>query len=119
MATNYVQEGDVLQHVATATTLSGDVVVIGSLLGVALSDAAIGETVSVSIEGVWTLPKVTTAVMAAGSTITWDVSLGKCDDSAATAAAGDLTLGCVAVNGAINGDTTVDVLINLGVNTVT
>lgn len=96
MAKNYVQEGDVIQHTAAANITAGSVVKIGQILGVALVDIASGDTGSVRIEGVFTVPKVSGAVIAKGESLTWDVSAGAFDDNAATPATGDVT-GPVAV----------------------
>lgn len=118
MATNYIQEGDVIDYVAAAAITSGDVVVVGTLLCVALADIAIGDTGALAVEGVFELPKAAAAVIGQGETITWDVSAGNCDDNLAVPAAGDLTLGCVAVEAADATKTTVKVALNVGVNTV-
>lgn len=118
MATNYIQAGEVIDYTAGADISSGDVVVVGNLVGVAITDIANGEVGAVGIDGVWELPKVSAAVIAAGETVNYDVSAGEFDDNAATAATGDLTGGCVAVEAAGNGDTTVKVKINVGANTV-
>jgi predicted RecA/RadA family phage recombinase len=91
MATNYVQAGDVIQYTAGADISSGDVVKMGNTLGVALQDIANGATGSVAIRGVFTVPKVTAAVIAQGDSLTWDVSVSKFDDKAATPATGDVT----------------------------
>lgn len=91
MATNYVQAGDVIQYTAGADISSGDVVKMGNTLGVALQDIANGATGSVAIRGVFTVPKVTAAVIAQGDSLTWDVSVSKFDDNAATPATGDIT----------------------------
>lgn len=104
MATNYVQEGDVIQHTAAANITAGSVVKMGQILGVALVDIASGETGSVAIKGVYTVPKVTAAVIAQGESLTWDVSAGKFDDNAATPATGDVT-GAAAVAAESAGNT--------------
>ena len=114
MATNYLTPGDVVQHTAAAAISSGDVVVMGTRLGVALGDIANGETGSVMVRGVFRLPALSAAVIAAGETLTWDISAnssaGAFDDDQATPATGDLTGACaVAVAASGNGDTTVDV----------
>ena len=118
MATNYIQAGNVVDYTAGADITSGSVVVMGNLIGVAITDIANGETGPVQIDGVFELPKVTAAVIGAGETVMWDVSAGKFDDNQATPAAGDLTNGCVAVAAGENGDTTVMVKINVGASTV-
>lgn len=118
MAKNYIQAGEVIDFTAGADISSGAVVVVGSLVGVAITDIANGDIGAVSVEGVWELPKVSAAVIGAGETVNWDTSAGAFDDNQATPATGDLTDGCVAVEAAGNGDTTVKVKINVGANTV-
>lgn len=112
MATNYQQPGEVMDWTnATGSDVSsGDVVVIGAVLGVALVDIANGATGSVAISGVYTAPKVSGAVIAQGESLTWDVSAGAFDDNAASAATGDITgAPAVAFEGAGNGATTLAV----------
>ena len=110
MAKNYKQEGDVIQYTAGSNISSGAVVKIGQILGVALVDIASGETGSVRIEGVFTVPKVSGAVIAQGESLTWDVSAGAFDDNAATPATGDVTgPAAVAAEAAGNGVTTIAV----------
>lgn len=92
MSTNQVSQGEVIQFVNSGSAISsGDVVVVGECLGVALVDIANGATGSVAMRGVFTVPKVTAAVIAQGESLTWDVSAGKFDDNAATPATGDIT----------------------------
>ena len=92
MATNYVQEGNAITWTNAGTAVaSGDVVKIGQTLGVALDAIANGASGAVQIKGVFTVPKVTAAVIAQGESLTWDVSAGKFDDNAATPATGDVT----------------------------
>lgn len=115
MAANYVQPGDVIDHVAAANITSGQVVKIGQILGVALADIASGATGSVAVRGVFTVPKVSGAVIAAGESLTWDVSAnsgaGAFDDNAATPATGDVTgPPAVALEAAGNGVTSLKVL---------
>ena len=110
MATNYVQKGDVIAFTAGAAHSSGDVVVIGALIGVALSDVANGAEGQAQISGVFELPKATAAVIGAGESLTWDSSAGNFDDNAATPATGDVTgAAAVAIEAAGNGATTVKV----------
>jgi predicted RecA/RadA family phage recombinase len=111
MTTTYKQEGKVIQHTASANIAAGQVVKIGNLLGVALVDIANGATGSVALEGVFTAPKVSGAVIGKGESLTWDVSAssgaGAFDDNAATPATGDVTgAAAVAWEAAGNGVTT-------------
>jgi predicted RecA/RadA family phage recombinase len=112
MAKNFVQPGKVIDYTnATAAAISsGDVVKVGQILGVALGDIAIGESGSVQIDGVFTVPKVSAAVIAQGESLTWDVSAGAFDDNAATPATGDVTgPAAVAFEAAGNTITEIDV----------
>ncbi|ADE14172.1 putative RecA/RadA recombinase [Nitrosococcus halophilus Nc 4] len=107
MSNNYIQPGNVIDYTAGSDIASGDVVVIGNMLGVAKTDIATGETGSVQITGVFKCPKVSAAVIAQGESLTWDVSAGAFDDNAATPASGDVTgPPAVAFAAAGNGDTT-------------
>lgn len=115
MADNYVQAGDVIQYTAGADITAGSVVKIGALLGVALTDIANGATGSVAIRGVFTVPKVSAAVIAQGERLVWDVSAasgaGEFDDSAASPATGDVSgEAAVAWEGAGNGVTSLQVM---------
>lgn len=91
MANNFVQPGKVIEFIAAADKSSGDVVVIGQIIGVALADVASGAQGQAAIDGVYTLPKVSAAVIAAGESLVWDVSAGAFDDNAATPATGDIS----------------------------
>ena len=110
MAANFKQDGNVIQYTASADVKSGDVVVIGQTIGVALVDIATGETGSVARKGVYTVPKVSTAVIAQGESLLWDVSENAFEDNAAVPATGDIS-GPIAVayEAAGNGATSLDV----------
>ena len=105
MTKKYIQPGKVIDHVAGSAISSGDAVVIGILLGVALADIPAGDTGAVQIEGVFEMPKLSTAVIAAGDPLTWDISAG--EFIVAAAATGDLAASAVAIADAGNGTTTV------------
>ena len=121
MATNFVQDGDVLTYANTGSAIaSGAVVAIGSLIGIALTDiAATSGTGPVQIEGVFTVPKATGSAWTQGCKLNWDASAGKFDIGTATPAAGDVSVCCVAAAAAASGDTTGKVLLNVGVGTIT
>ena len=102
MATNYIQDGAVIDWTNGGTAVSsGDVVAIGTngdaILGVALVDIANGATGSVQIEGVFEVPKADAAVIAVGEYVVWDSSAGNFDDNAAVAATGDVSDGAFAI----------------------
>lgn len=93
----YIQRGRTLTLIAPAAVKSGDVVVVGALVGIAAYDAAAGAEVEVQVEGVFELPKGNAALAqgakaywtAASKTVTstGDVLLGACILPAAADAA--------------------------------
>lgn len=114
MATNYKQDGDIIDWTnGGSAKSSGDVVVIGSngdaLIGIALTDIAGSATGSVALEGVFEVPKVSAAVIAQGEYVIWDASAGAFDDNAATPASGDVSEAAIAWEAAGNGVTTIQV----------
>lgn len=109
MATNYQQEGKTLEHTAAAAISSGDVVVVGESLGIAHGDIANGAVGVLHMEGVFTVPKVSGAVIAQGETVIYDVSAEAFDDNAATPAAGDVSGAAIAWEAAGDGVTTIAV----------
>jgi predicted RecA/RadA family phage recombinase len=118
MAVNFVQNGETMQFTAGAAYSSGDVVVIGNQIGVAMSDVASGDAGVAALTGVWSLPKVSGAVITAGQKVLWDVSAGAFDDSLATPATGDVSGCCIAWESAGNGVTSVAVKIGVVAGTV-
>lgn len=58
---NYVQDGKYIEFTAGATITSGQLVQVGDLHGVAVTDVANGATGVMALEGVFTLPKLTGA----------------------------------------------------------
>jgi predicted RecA/RadA family phage recombinase len=72
MTSKYIQEGEVLNYVATADTPVNSIVKAGTLLGIALTDIKAGQTGSVLLEGVFEVPKASAAVFAQGDTVLFD-----------------------------------------------
>ncbi len=107
MAKNYIQPGTVLDHVAATAITSGQIVLMGKRVGVALGDAAIGQTVSVQVKGVFNSPKVTANVVAQGALLYWD-DTAKLLTTTATAN----TAAGYAAAAASGTDTTVDIALN-------
>ncbi len=67
---NFIQEGCVIDVIAPAGgVLSGTLVAVNSIVGVANTDAAAGASVAVSVEGVYALPKVVGDVILAGQPV--------------------------------------------------
>ncbi|MFW6344708.1 MAG: DUF2190 family protein [Halomonas sp.] len=113
MATNYSQDGQTVTWTndTGSDVSSGDPVVLGSQLGVAITDIADGDIGGVALEGVWELPKATGSAIDFGAVVDYDDSASKIDGDI-TAAEGDL-LGCgVAWADAGSDDETVMVKIN-------
>lgn len=107
MARNYVRPGMTKQITNTGAALaSGAVKVVGQQLTVCLEDiAATTGTGEVSLEGVFTVAKVSGAVIADGEMVMWDASAAAFDDNAATPATGDVT-NCAIADGAWGAGTT-------------
>lgn len=77
---NFVQTGLHLTLTApTGGVSSGDGVVIGNIFGIAATDAAEGEAVVFTTEGVYELPKRTTATFTAGTVVSYDMPNRRCD----------------------------------------
>jgi len=121
MTTNHTRDGDsVLYSNSGSAISSGDVVIIGNLIGVALEDiAATTGTGWVAIGKAHNVVKATGAVIAQGENVIWDVSAGNLDDDAATPATGDISKGAVALEAAGSGVLVVEVLLMPGSGTVT
>lgn len=84
MAANFVQKGDVLTVTSpTGGVSSGDPVLVGTVLGVALHDAVQGAELEVALEGIFTLPADNNLVMAQGERLFWDSTNGWVDKTSA------------------------------------
>lgn len=103
---NFVQKGDVVTLAAPATVTSGSGVLVGKLFGVANTDAASGADVTVSLEGVYDLPKATGAITA-GALVYWDNTA----KNVTTTSTSNTLIGA-AVVAAASGDATARVRLN-------
>jgi predicted RecA/RadA family phage recombinase len=94
MAKNYVQEGKVIPFTAAADVVSGQVVVVGTLAGVSLTDVAQGAIGQLAISGVWDIPAATAAITQ-WAPVYWDADGnpvgGVAGSGAATATSSDNT----------------------------
>ena len=81
-----VSQGDYLDHTPASAVAAGDVVVMGSIVGVAPRPLAAGKTGVVSIEGIVEMPCATGATGAQGSAISWYATSGVAHASTGTAA---------------------------------
>ena len=117
MATNRVQPGQVIYwtNATGSAVVSGQVVVIGTIVGVALQDIANGDSGDVAVDEVFTLPKATGAITQ-GARVYWDADGdplgGTAGTGAITTTAASNTLAGYAFAAAAEAATTVDVKLN-------
>lgn len=86
---NFVQPGRTLSVTAPADVKSGDLVIVGSLFGVAFADATSGNAVEIGTEGVFELPKTSAQAWTEGAKIYWIAA----DKAATTVASGNTLIG--------------------------
>ncbi|MBH1476539.1 DUF2190 family protein [Stenotrophomonas maltophilia] len=116
MAKNFVSDGDVILWTNNSGqgVASGQAVVIGHQLGVALVAIAVDAAGSVALGGVFTLPKVPAATFEQGEKLVWDASANAFDGSEATTAAGDITGAAFAWTAGAAGQATAEVRLSPG-----
>jgi predicted RecA/RadA family phage recombinase len=106
---NFIQRGEMITVAApTGGLTSGQGVLVGNLFGVVAKTAAEGESVEIATVGVYELPKLVSAVIAAGARVAWDdtakqvvlPAIGKVPIGIATVAAGNgVATVCVKLDG--------------------
>lgn len=84
MSKNFIQPGDVLNFTAPYDVLSGHGFKVGTLFGVAGTDALSGGEVAGAVEGVFELAKVAAQAWTQGQTIYWDDGAKLCTTTAST-----------------------------------
>ena len=104
---NFVQNGDILSVPAPYSTLSGQGVLVGTLFGVAATDAANGAPVEIKRQGVFDIAALATDVGAQGGKIYWDAAARRLT----VTAAGNILVGALA-EAKLNGDTTAHVALD-------
>lgn len=84
MATNFVKEGETLTYTnATGTAIaSGDLVIIGQRVGVALVDIANAASGAVAVEGVFEVDKEASLAVAQGDLLYCNATSGELDKTA-------------------------------------
>jgi predicted RecA/RadA family phage recombinase len=109
MAKNYVSDGVGVyyKNAGEAAIKSGDLVVMGNIVGVSLVDIDVNTQGTVNIVGVWTLPKDTATALTIGQAVYWDATNKKCVST------GDTYAG-VAIYDALATDPTAAIKINTG-----
>lgn len=75
---NQIASGNVLDYVVPVSTtiVSGQAVLIGDVLGIAVTDGAEGDTIAVNVEGVYSIPKVA-GEMLQGTVVYWNHTQSK------------------------------------------
>jgi predicted RecA/RadA family phage recombinase len=104
---NFVQPGVSLTLPAPADVVSGDVVIVGSLIGIASETVLSGADLDIETEGVFTLPKVSALAIAIGDLVYWDAGAKLVTKTSS----GNKLLGA-AVTAAANPSGTVNVRLN-------
>ena len=107
MTTKYVMSGDVIDYVAGSAISSGQVLLIGARIGVALTAIASGAVGAVRMAGVFTIAKLATDVVAQGALLYWDNA-----NSRLTVTVDANVLAGYAAKAAGNGVTTVEINLN-------
>ena len=102
---NNIQDGNVKEVVLADVAESGGVVVIGDLVGVAVNPGVAGDTISVNLNGVYSLPKTTGAISNGSKVYVTSVGL-----NITTTATGNKAIG-YAWNDAASADSTINVLL--------
>lgn len=69
MAKNYIQPGNSITLVAPADVVSGGIVTVGKIAGVAQTSALSGAEVEVAVTGVWSVPKTSAQAWTVGAII--------------------------------------------------
>lgn len=106
MSKNFLQQGMVLDILAPATVLSSASVLLGSMFGIALHDAASGAKLRIGVQGVFTATKVASQAVAVGDKLYYN-------GTALTGTAGTAKeVGLAAsATGAGAGETLIDILL--------
>jgi predicted RecA/RadA family phage recombinase len=69
---NFISSGDIVTIPAPAAVSSGDGVLVGTLFGIAATDAESGTNVPIKTTGVFTLHKTSAQAWTVGALIYWD-----------------------------------------------
>jgi len=110
--TNFIQDGETLEYTNAGSAIaSGDVVVVGKLVGIAATDIAASTGVgTVYLEGVFNVPKNNSLAITQGDQVFWDASPGE-----VTKTATDYPMGTAHEDAAADA-TTVNVKLAAGVD---
>ena len=76
MTAKYWQKGEVLDYKASAEVKNGEVVSLGTRIGVAGEDIAAGETGHLHVVGVFEMPKAASVSITMGAAVYYDAGAG-------------------------------------------
>ncbi len=110
MTTRYVQKGDSLTvsvAAAGSAITNGDLVKVGVLIGVATNNIPLGGKGTVSLEGVYKVPKAAEAITQ-GAILNWDDSAEKFTVAAVDETGEDILTCAVAWEGAADTDAEIE-----------
>lgn len=107
MAKNYYQDGDIIDYTATEDVKSGEVVVKGKLIGIAITDIKNGSVGAIQRTGVWTLSKEAGKAFAQGDNVYYDAT-----SKVITSTETDNTLIGIAAYPSVSVETEAQVIIN-------
>lgn len=116
MTTLFVQPGDILNFTPAANVAVNQVVLFGSVLGVAATNIPANSPGPLMVKGVFNLPKVAGVAFGEGDKLLWSVAGGGFTEGAGVA--GDLASAGICASPALAGDTTVAVLLNPGLGSI-
>ena len=104
---NFVSNGESLQIIATAAVVGGQLYAQGSVVGVVVADAAIGDQFTLKIEGAYSgVPKTAAEAWAVGQPLYYVTATG----ALSTTAAGNIAAG-YAFTAALAADVIGDILL--------
>lgn len=109
---NKHSDGYVANVVLSGTVASGDVVIQGDIIGIAVTDGVSGDTIAVNIKGAYSLTKKSALAITQGDKVYWDATPGEVTKTEA-----DGVLIGSAFEDAAGGDATVIVLLSRPANT--
>lgn len=81
---NFTQPGHIVTVPAPANVEAGDLVMVGTLFGVAVTKAASGAPVEINTQGVYVLPKTSAQAWTVGVAIYWDAGNSVCTTTASS-----------------------------------
>jgi predicted RecA/RadA family phage recombinase len=84
MATQYLQDGELIDYTPGSAVAAGAVVVVGDRAFPAPRAIAANELGSLQTRGVWRLPKLSTDTPAQGAILYWDAGNTRCTTTAST-----------------------------------